>query len=60
MKKEERIAFIKNANLKEEQFEIKISDFGFAKVQLPFHLKEGNIKFRDNTICGTPAYMSPD
>ncbi|CDW74806.1 protein kinase domain containing protein [Stylonychia lemnae] len=57
LKKEERIAFIKNVNLREEKFEVKISDFGFAKITNPLDQKSN---FRDNTICGTPAYMSPD
>jgi len=32
LKKEERLAFIKSVNLREEKFEVKISDFGFAKI----------------------------
>jgi serine/threonine protein kinase len=52
--KEERADFIMNANLKEIPFEIKISDFGFAKIIKP---KQREHK---QTICGTPAYMAPD
>lgn len=39
-------------------FEIKISDFGFAKLQLSSS-PEDKLE-RAQTICGTPAYMAPD
>eukprot|EP00347_Sterkiella_histriomuscorum_P009526 403340869 len=66
LKKEERVNFIQNVNLLHEEFEIKISDFGFAKVQQPFDFLNPDMPNnlpqlgRENTICGTPAYMSPD
>lgn len=52
--KEERLEFIKNANLKEIPFEVKITDFGFAK-----KINPRMVNF-NQTICGTPAYMAPD
>lgn len=53
-KKQERIEYIKNMVIKETPFEIKISDFGFAKV---INSKKD---LNNLTICGTPAYMPPD
>ncbi len=46
--------FLKNVNLVETPFEIKISDFRFAKAK---NLPGEN---REHSICGTPAYMAPD
>jgi serine/threonine protein kinase len=54
LKKEERKQFLKGVNLVETPFEIKISDFGFAKAK---NLPGEN---REHSICGTPAYMAPD
>ena len=54
LKKDERKVFLKNVNLVETPFEIKISDFGFAKAK---NLPGEN---RVLSICGTPAYMAPD
>lgn len=54
MSKEERLQFIETANLKENAFEVKISDFGFAK-QIQSKSRQHN-----QTICGTPIYMAPD
>ncbi len=52
--KEEREAIIKRINLKDTRFEVKISDFGFAK-QFTKRSRDQN-----QTICGTPIYMAPD
>lgn len=54
MPKEARTNFIKKANLKNIAFEVKISDFGFAKIIHP------DKRWVNKTICGTPAYMAPD
>lgn len=54
LRKEERLEFLKNFNFKDTSFEVKISDFGFAK---RFEAKDD---FLNQTICGTPAYMAPD
>ncbi len=53
-KKQDRLEYIRNMNFKETPFEIKISDFGFAKV---INSKKD---LANLTICGTPAYMPPD
>ena len=53
-RKEERKLFLKNVNLIDTPFEIKISDFGFAKTKI----EPG--ENREHSICGTPAYMAPD
>lgn len=45
---------MQNTNFNEIHFEVKISDFGFAK-QLTAAIKD-----RKQTICGTPAYMAPE
>ena len=46
--------FIQDVNFLEVRFEVKISDFGFAKSVSPTEM------YRKNTICGTPANMAPD
>jgi serine/threonine protein kinase len=52
--KHKRLDIIKKINLGNVKFEVKISDFGFAKLQKKSRRK------RENSICGTPAYMAPD
>ena len=53
-RKQERLDYIKTFSIIDTPFEIKISDFGFAKV-LTSKKDLNNL-----TICGTPAYMPPD
>jgi serine/threonine protein kinase len=51
--KEERINFIKEVNLSHVRFQIKISDFGFARILT-------TRSDRRHSVCGTPAYMAPE
>ena len=37
---------------------LKVVDFGFAK-KIPYY-KEGVLKNRSYTLCGTPEYLSPE
>lgn len=48
----ERKEFMKNIDLENTRFEIKIADFGFSK-------KLKNKNQINKTICGTPLYMAP-
>ena len=48
----ERHEFIRNIDLENTRFEIKIADFGFSK-------KLKNKNQINKTICGTPLYMAP-
>ena len=50
--KSQKLSWLKNVDLTITPFEIKIADFGFSK-------KLKRIDQINNTICGTPLYMSP-
>lgn len=52
MNKEQRKRFLREVDLVNEKFEIKIADFGFSK-------KLKNKSQVNKTICGTPLYMAP-
>ena len=52
MNKEQRKRFLRDVDLTNTKFEIKIADFGFSK---KLKSKSQIIK----TICGTPLYMAP-
>lgn len=44
--------FLREVDLMEEQFEVKIADFGMSKI-----LKSNNEL--TESVCGTPIYMAP-
>ena len=52
MSKQEKRKFLREVDMSEVEFEIKIADFGFSK-QLR------NKSQLNKTVCGTPLYMSP-
>jgi len=52
MTKEEKKAWLKNVDLNNVKFEVKIADFGLSK-------KLKSKKELSETVCGTPFYMSP-
>jgi serine/threonine protein kinase len=52
MNKEQRKRFLREVDLINTKFEIKIADFGFSK-------KLKNKSQVNKTICGTPLYMAP-
>ena len=52
MNKEERKKFLREVDLTQTRFELKIADFGFSK-------KLKNKGQNNKTICGTPLYMAP-
>lgn len=49
---EERQNFLKEVDVSQTKFEIKLGDLGFAK-----HYAES--KGRMNSVCGTPLFMAP-
>ena len=52
LSKEEKKKFLRNVDLLNTKFEIKIADFGFSK-------KLKRLEEINKTICGTPLYMAP-
>ena len=52
MSKDQKKQFLRDVNLLETPFEIKIADFGFSK-------KLKRLDQINKTICGTPLYMAP-
>ena len=50
--KDQKKQFLKDVDLLNTQFEIKIADFGFSK-------KLKRLDQINKTICGTPLYMAP-
>jgi len=52
MNKEQKKQFLREVDLLNTHFEIKIADFGFSK-------KLKRLDQINKTICGTPLYMAP-
>ena len=52
MSKEQKKQFLREINMNQINFEVKIADFGFSK-------KLKNKSQINKTICGTPLYMAP-
>jgi serine/threonine protein kinase len=52
MNKEQRRKFLREVDLTQIEFEVKIADFGFSK-------KLKNKSDINKTVCGTPLYMAP-
>ena len=54
MNKEQRKRFLREVDLVNEKFEIKIADFGFSKKL------ESRKDMKTYTKCGTPTFLSPE
>eukprot|EP00347_Sterkiella_histriomuscorum_P003162 403365355 len=52
--REEKQQFLLKFDFSKDNFAVKISDFGFARIILP---EQNN---RKKTVCGTPKYMDPN